>query len=135
MKLIVLTSLLLCFITQPVNAEQQMIPKSKLQEMFNNIRVKTKWNMDKDMVWGYFFTSASQDALDKPSKELASLGYKVVAIYPSDDKSIYWLHVERIETHSVDSLYKRNAELYQFASKYNSVQYDGMDVGPVGLSK
>ncbi len=108
-----------------------MIEKSQLQEMFDDIREKTKWNIDGNMVWGYFFTGENEAALEAPSKELSKMGYKVVAIYPADDNSMYWLHVERIETHTVQSLFQRNSELYRFASKFNEIKYDGMDVGPV----
>lgn len=124
--------LLLCFVALPSYAEKDsMIEKSQLQEMFDNIRAKTKWNIDGNMVWGYFFTGENEAVLDAPSKELSKMGYKVVAIYPADDKSMYWLHVEKIETHTVQSLFQRNSELYRFASKFNEVEYDGMDVGPV----
>jgi glutathionylspermidine synthase len=124
--------LLLCFVALPTYAgKDSMIEKSQLQEMFDNIRAKTKWNIDGNMVWGYFFTAENEAALEAPSKELSKMGYKVVAIYPSDDKSMFWLHVEKIETHTVQSLFQRNSELYRFASRFDEVEYDGMDVGPV----
>ena len=44
--------------------------------------------------------------------------------------AFFWLHVEKVETHSPESLNKRNGELDRFASAFPSVEYDGMDVGP-----
>jgi hypothetical protein len=41
------------------------------------------------------------------------------------------LHVEKVETHTVDSLDARNGELDALASKHDLQSYDGMDVGPV----
>ncbi|HQS58102.1 MAG: hypothetical protein B7Y56_04045 [Gallionellales bacterium 35-53-114] len=108
-----------------------MIEKAQLQDMFDNIRTRTKWNIYGNMVWGYFFTGKNEKVLEAPSKELSKMGYKVVAIYPADDNSAYWLHIEKIETHTVQSLYQRNSELYRFASKHKGVEYDGMDVGHV----
>jgi hypothetical protein len=65
------------------------------------------------------------------------LGYRVVNVYLSDknkptDPDLWWLHVERVETHSVSSLDKRNAELASFALRHALESYDGMDVGPTG---
>lgn len=128
--------LLLCLIAPHAHAGKgTMIQKSQLQEMFENIRAKTKWNIDGKMVWGYFFTGPSEKVLMEPSQDLLKMGYKVVNIYPADDNSKYWLHVEKIEAHSVESLHNRNSELNQFASKYKAVEYDGMDVGPVNNEK
>jgi hypothetical protein len=41
------------------------------------------------------------------------------------------VHVEKVETHSVDSLDTRNGELDALAATYGVKEYDGMDVGPV----
>src|SRR5262245_44562354 len=46
-------------------------------------------------------------------------------------KSISFLHVEKTETHSPESLNARNMEFYEFAYKHSLDSYDGMDVGPI----
>lgn len=107
-----------------------MNEKQQIQEMFKGIRSQTKWNIDGDMLWGYFFVGPDAKSLEAPCRELAKMGYRFVSIYPAEEKLIYWLHVEKVETHSVDSLYQRGIELRRLASKYESVKYDGMDVGP-----
>jgi len=104
--------------------------------MFANISQKTKWDMSKDMLWGYFFTDPSREKLDLVAKDLSRRGYRIVDVYLSEkeDRSspdLWWLHVERIETHTVESLLKRNAELSEFAKSHKLGSYDGMDVGPV----
>lgn len=111
--------------------------RDELESMFANIGQKTKWNMSKDMLWGYFFTHQSRAKLDVAAKELERKGYRIVDVYLSDKKdsdtpALWWLHVERIETHSVESLLVRNVELTTFAKTHTLVSYDGMDVGPVG---
>ena len=117
-------------------AVQNKIPRSQLQEMFDNIATKTKWNMNGDMLWGYFFTDANRASLEAASKKLEAQGYRFVDLFqPEDDgKALpyFFLHVERVETHSVDSLYNRNTELEAFARENGLDTYDGMDVGPVG---
>lgn len=114
--------------------------REQLESMFENISQKSKWDMSRDMLWGYFFTNSKCEALDRAAKVLAHAGYRVVDIYLSEkDKTsepdLWWLHVERIETHSVDGLLKRNAELTVFARTHNLDAYDGMDVGPASVAK
>jgi len=109
--------------------------REQLQQMFTSISQQTKWDMSRDMLWSYFFTSPSREPLEAASEDLSRLGYRVAKIYRSDKKSpqdgdLWWLQVERVETHSVASLLQRNAELSSFAGSHALTAYDGMDVGP-----
>lgn len=111
--------------------------RDELEAMFANIAKKTKWAMSKDMCWGYFFTNQSRAKLDVAARDLARKGYRIVEVYlsdkqDSDSPALWWLHVERIETHSVESLLMRNIELNAFAKTHHLDSYDGMDVGPAG---
>jgi hypothetical protein len=49
----------------------------------------------------------------------------------NDDQGLLYLHVEREELNTVESLDARNHELYQFAEEFGLESYDGMDVGPI----
>jgi len=113
----------------------QMITKSDLEDMFKNILDSSGWDISGDMLWGYFFESPSDKSLEDLAKQLVADDYDLVNIYqiePEDDNHEVWiLHVEKIERHSVDSLYERNALLYNLAQKCPEVKYDGMDVGPI----
>jgi hypothetical protein len=117
------------------NLVQNQIPKSQLQGMFDNIAAETKWNLDGDMLWGYFFTDADRTALERASEKLERQGYRYVDIFQPEDEGrplpYFFLHVEKVETHSVDSLYNRNTDLEAFAKENGLDTYDGMDVGPV----
>jgi hypothetical protein len=118
----------------PANA-QAGGSRDELEQMFTNISQRTKWDMSKGMLWGYFFTNPSRKPLELASRDLSKLGYRVVSIYLPDkenskDSDLWWLHVERVEVHSVASLFKRNAELSSFAERHGLASYDGMDVGP-----
>jgi len=68
--------------------------------------------------------------LNQLAKKLVSLDYRLVKLRPGENDPDFWLHVEKVETHSPDTLHKRNQEFYQIADEYG-VHYDGMDVGPV----
>ena len=122
-------------------ADMRDIPGKKitldsLNEMFQNIKNETSWNISGPMLWGFFFTHHEPQKLEQAAEELIKQGYKYVDIYLSDkddpnEPDIYWLHVEKVEIHSPKTLDKRNDELYIFANKYALDSYDGMDVGPV----
>ena len=123
------------FIGGPVLAQQRHIPKAQLEEMFANIETQTPWNMKGNMLWGYFFTGNDRDELEKVATELTGDGYRLVEIRKRESDAPqatqeWQLHVERVETHSVDSLNTRNSALEKMASHFESVVYDGMDVGP-----
>jgi len=88
------------------------------------------------LLWGYFFTANSKNELKVVVPLLESQGYRFVDIYLSEKENpkepdLWWLHVEKIEIHTPDTLDKRNQELYRFADDHNLDSYDGMDVGPV----
>jgi len=88
------------------------------------------------LLWGYFFTHREPRKLEEAKDTLISQGYRFVDLYISDKDSAdepdqYWLHMEKIETHSPVSLDNRNDELYKFSHDFGLDSYDGMDVGPV----
>lgn len=113
-----------------------MITREQLVEMFEGIANDAKWDMSKPMVWGYFFTDSSRRKLEKAAPVLEGQGYRVVDIYMSEkddpeEPDIWWLHVEKIEVHNVETLDARNQDLYRLADTLGLESYDGMDVGPV----
>lgn len=117
-----------------------MISREQLQQMFDSMSQKSGWDISKDMVWGYFFTHSSKPPLERAAQVLEAQGYTVVDIYLADkesasDPDLWWLHAERIETHTVSSLDARNQLLYRFADEQALDSYDGMDVGPVQRAK
>jgi hypothetical protein len=103
--------------------------------MFANITADTDWDLSSPMLWGYFFTHRTRGPLDRAGKLLQHEGYQLVKVYLADKEShdeedLWWLHVARIEAHSVESLESRNRELAAFAERVGLDSYDGMDVGP-----
>ena len=112
-----------------------MISKTELEGMFQNISENTNWDLKKPLLWGYFFTDKSKDKLKASGSLLEQQGYRLVNIYQAKDDSgnlldYWWLHVEKVEVHTADSLYQRNMNLYQLANQQGLSSYDGMDVGP-----
>ena len=63
-------------------------------------------------------------------------GYKFVEIFLADKENkrepdVWWLHVEKVEIHTPNTLNERNKVFYKFADENDLASYDGMDVGPV----
>jgi hypothetical protein len=108
-----------------------MIELEKLEDMFSRMRANTNWNVDGPMLWGYFFTDRSTEKLEKAATHLTAQGYRLVEIREDEDGTTRWLHVERVEAHSPQSLFARNEALYALANHLELDCYDGMDVGPV----
>jgi hypothetical protein len=134
-KLGILLAMVTAFIGEPALAQQRNIPKAQLEEMFANIQAQTTWDIKGNMLWGYFFTSPDKSELEKIGAELVSNGYRLVEIRKLDPDTPQaapesQLHVERVEPHTVDTLYTRNTQFEDLASRYKNVIYDGMDVGP-----
>lgn len=112
------------------------ISLNQLEEMFANIHENTDWNTSDDMLWGYFFTHNEPSMLEVAKTALTEKGFNFVGIYLSDkdepsQADSYCLHVERIETHTPQTLDARNDKLYLFAHEFGLESYDGMDIGPV----
>ena len=114
--------------------QRSHILRERLQQMFDNIRSQTKWNIDGEMLWGYFFFDGHPDRLLAARLELEARGYRFVSMHEVEEgpsKGMFVLHVEKIEMHTVDSLDRRNGELAALATGLGLTGYDGMDVGPV----
>ena len=108
------------------------ISREMLQDLFDSCVRKSKWRMDGPMLWGYFFTHHDEEGLKNAAAKLQADGYRFVSILQDDDdKKMWWLHVEKEEVHSVDSLYDRDQVLYDFAERNGLSSYDGMDVGKI----
>ncbi|MEM7683246.1 MAG: ribonuclease E inhibitor RraB [Paracoccaceae bacterium] len=110
------------------------IERETLQEMFDRSLSRGDWRIDHTCLWGYFFADTDIAKLEAAATELMATGYNYVSIFDVEpeggEERSYFLHVERVERHSVDSLHQRNAVLYDLADRYNLDSYDGMDVGP-----
>ena len=115
-----------------------MISHDQLVEMFDNIARGAKWDMSKPMLWGYFFTDSDKTKLERVVPFLEEQGYTFAEIFLADkddpkEPDLWFLHVEKVEVHTPDSLYERNGALYEFADEHELDSYDGMDVGPVEI--
>jgi hypothetical protein len=109
-----------------------MIDQELLERMFDRMH-EGKIDTDQDLLWGYFFTDRDVGKLKAAVPDLELAGYRFVEVFQAEtDQGVepyYFLHVEKVETHTVASLYSRNEELYAFAAQHHLDSYDGCDVG------
>jgi len=112
-----------------------MITKQELTGLFDDLRANAPWDINQPSLWSYFFADPDRAKLERAAPLLKLLGYQQVGLYLSDkenpaDPDLWWLQIEKVEKHTVDTLFKRNQQFYQFATAQGLESYDGMDVGP-----
>jgi len=110
----------------------ETITLQQLQEMFAGARAETDFDIDGDIPWSYYFTSSASKGLESTAEALEELGFDTVDIAEmAEDEPRFILVVERLEKHTPESLFALNAELEALASKFEGVEYDGMDMVPL----
>ncbi len=102
--------------------------------VFDQIQ-KNAWNLDEDLVWGYYFIDERKLPLQASAWCLDLVGYRVVSLDFDDEKKKWWLHVEKVGRHTLDSMASLNVRLDWLARACIWSEYDGWDVGPIINSK
>jgi hypothetical protein len=112
-----------------------MITRDSVEWLFDHTRTVAKWSIDDGCLWGFFFTDHDRNKLAAAAPVLERMAYRVVGFLEAtpddDDPNLLFLHVEREELHTVESLDARNQDLHRFAEEFGLESYDGMDVGPI----
>ena len=111
----------------------ETITLQQLQEMFAGLRSESDWNIDGEMLWGYYFTAPAPEVLESVAETLSERGFDISEIFEGDDEPIFILQAERLEKHTPESLFALNADLEALATKFEGVEYDGMDVNPIDV--
>lgn len=111
-----------------------MITRDQVEALFEAVRKEAPWSPDEICLWGYFFTDRDREKLARAGRVLEGLGYRMVGIFEpeeeDEDQDRFFLHVEREERHTVDTLDRRNTELYLLADELGLESYDGVDIEP-----
>lgn len=120
---------------------------SGIDDVFERVGTETDWDLSGNMIWGFYFQHHEKEPLEAFRDKLTALGYRFVSLEqkraeaaPEAAKaaekqeppapSSWWLHVEKVETHSASSMKKRSEELAAMAAESGIDAYDGMDVNP-----
>jgi regulator of RNase E activity RraB len=109
-----------------------------IKEIFNTAQTEDKWNTDEEMLYSYYFVDTDVDKLEKLGLELENKGYDFLDIFELGDEETdkstgeYLLHIDKVETHTPESLAQRNVEFQKLAEEHELVSYDGWEFGEVG---
>jgi len=103
------------------------------QRLFEELRSETTWEVDGELLWGYYFSSASSEGLSALGDRMEESGYRVVGIFEDDESETggFTLRVEEEETHTPESLLARNQEFEALAESREGVLFQGLDVNSV----
>ena len=109
-----------------------------IREIFNTARTEDGWNPDDEMLYSYYFVGKDVEKLESLGLDLEKQGYDFIDIFELGDEETnestgeYLLHIDKVETHTPDSLAARNVEFQQIADEYEIESYDGWEFGEVG---
>ena len=102
--------------------------------VFDQMR-ESAWALNGEFLFGYFYTSPKRSSLETLAGALERFGYRKVNVYKDEQKKFWWLHVERIEHHDLDSMAARNVRLKWLGTIFGGSVYDGWDAGRVPENK
>ena len=117
------------------NTESQI---ENIKEIFAEAKREDNWNLDENMLYSYYFVGKSVEKLEELGLAMEDEGYNFPGIFELGDEDTdkatgeYLLQVDKIETHTPESLAKRNAEFSKLVGEYGLESYDGWEFGEVG---
>ena len=117
------------------NTESQL---DGIREIFETARTEDGWNTEEEMLYSFYFIDRDVDKLEKLGLELEKQGYDFIDIFELGDEETeestgdYLLHIDKVETHTPESLAARNVEFQNLANEYEIASYDGWEFGEVG---
>jgi len=109
-----------------------------IKEIFADAKREDNWNLDEEMLYSFYFVDTSVDKLEKLGLKLEADGYDFVDVFELGDEDTdkptgeYLLHIDKVETHTPESLAQRNIEFARLAEEYDIETYDGWEFGEVG---
>ena len=109
-----------------------------IREIFDEARREDNWNLNEEMLFSYYFVDKSVDKLEKLGLKLEADGYDFVDVFELGDENTdestgeYLLHIDKVETHTPESLAERNVEFQKLAEEFEIETYDGWEFGEVG---
>ncbi|NJM52602.1 MAG: ribonuclease E inhibitor RraB [Blastocatellia bacterium] len=109
-----------------------------IREIFADAQREDNWKTDELMLYSYYFVDKDVDKLEKLGHKLDANGYDFVDIFELGDEETgkstgeYLLHIDKIETHTPESLARRNLEFQTLAEEVGIETYDGWEFGQIG---
>ena len=117
-----------------------MLTLNQIHDFFDHTRQlkqqqRARYDIDQVCRWSYFLIDTDREKLTRAGRHLEQHGYEVVGFLEptpdDDDQETLYLRFDKVEKHTPDSLFTRNAALRKLAADFDLVGYDGMDAGAV----
>jgi hypothetical protein len=110
-----------------------------IEKIFADAEKEDNWNLDEPMLYSYYFVDKDVEKLEKLGLYLDAKGYDFIDVFELGDEETgkstgeNLLHVDKVETHTPQSLAERNIEFSKLAEEYKIAVYDGWEFGEVGV--
>ncbi len=109
-----------------------------IREIFETARTEDGWKPDEDMLYTYYFVGKDVEKLETLGLDLEKQGYDFIDIFEVADEKTdeptgeYLLHIDKVESHTPETLAARNVEFRSLVEEYEIDSYDGWEFGEVG---
>ncbi len=109
-----------------------------IRKIFDDAKREDNWNLNEEMLYSFYFVDEDVDKLEGLGLKLEEDGYDFVDIFELGDEETdestgeFLLHIDKVETHTPESLAQRNVEFAKLAEEYEIKTYDGWEFGEVG---
>ena len=116
------------------NTESQI---EGIKKIFDEAEREDNWNVNEPMLYSFYFVDKDPEKLEKLGERLDEEGYDFVGIYELGDEETeestgeYMLHIDKVETHTPESLAQRNVAFSRLAEEFEIESYDGWEFGEV----
>jgi len=110
-----------------------------IEQIFAAAKNEDKWDLTEDMLYSYYFVDKDVDKLEKLGLYFDGQGYDFIDVFELGDEDTgestgeNLLHIDKVETHTPQSLAERNVEFAKLAEEYEIETYDGWEFGEVGV--
>lgn len=107
----------------------------EIKEIFSQAESEEGWNLDEEMLYSFYFVDESTERLEKLGEHLEGEGYTFVNIYELGDEETneptgeFLLHLDKVESHTPESLADRTEEFIELAGKFEVEAFDGWEFG------
>lgn len=109
-----------------------------IREIFETAEREDGWNLGGEMLYSFYFVDESVEKLNDLGEKLQADGYDFIDVFELGDEETdeptgeFLLHIDKVETHTPESLAARNVEFQNLADEYEIETYDGWEFGEVG---
>ena len=109
-----------------------------IRELFETARQEDGWDVTGEMLYSFYFVDQSVENLQKLGEYLETQDLDFIDIFEIGDEETkqptgeYLLHIDKITSHTPETLAEANVAFQKLAEEYEIESYDGWEFGEVG---